>query len=206
MSELYEKGTPRAEGYRDVEVSALAAAGDSAWRVDVREPSEFNGILGHIAGTELVPLSTVEASAERWPREAELVVVCRSGGRSARAAAQLARKGFTRVMNLRGGMLAWNEAGLPVVRTEPEPRLSVTDVLDALLARMRELGGGVPATTLHGMLKAHGGSPTHVQLLSVLELLQTAGQVAVKDPGAFERVLRECRDMLAVSRPEARAG
>ncbi|PTL84907.1 rhodanese-like domain-containing protein [Vitiosangium sp. GDMCC 1.1324] len=206
MSALYEKGTPRAEGYRDVEVSALAVALDSAWRVDVREPAEFDGLLGHIAGTELVPLRTVETAAERWPRDAELVLVCRSGGRSGKAAAQLASKGFSRVMNLRGGMLAWNEAGLPVVRAAPAPRLGVTDVLEELLSRTRELGGGVPAPALHGVLKAHDGPPTHAQVLSLLELLQAAGQMAAKDAGAFERVLRECRDLLAVTQPEARAG
>lgn len=206
MSTLYERGTPNAEGYRDVDVSALAASLDTARRVDVREPSEFDGLLGHIAGTELVPLRTVEAAAERWPRDAELVVVCRSGGRSAKAAAQLVGKGFSRVMNLRGGMLAWNEAGLPVVRALPEPRLGVRDVLDELLARMKELGGGVSASSLHGVLKAHDGLPTHAQVISLIELLQTAGQVAAKDAGAFERVLRECRDLIAVSQPEARVG
>jgi rhodanese-related sulfurtransferase len=42
--------------------------------------------------------------------------VCRSGGRSARAAEELARRGFRHLYNLRGGMLAWNEARLPVER------------------------------------------------------------------------------------------
>lgn len=204
MSALYEKGTPRAEGYRDVDVTALAEALGSARRVDVREPSEFDGILGHIAGTELVPLGTVETAAARWSPEAELVLVCRSGGRSAKAAAQLARRGFTRVMNLSGGMLAWNEAGLPVVRKAPEPRLTVKDVLDTLLARTRELGGELSA--LNGVLNTDGGPLTHARLQSLLEQLQGPGRVAVKDPGAFERVLRECRDMLSVARAEASAG
>jgi sulfur-carrier protein adenylyltransferase/sulfurtransferase len=195
MSALYEQGTPRAEGYRDVDVKTLAAALDSARRVDVREPSEFDGILGHIAGTELVPLRTVEEAAARWPHDAELVVVCRSGGRSAKAAAQLARRGFTRVMNLSGGMLAWNEAGLPVERTQPEPRHTVRDVLDTLRARTRELGGALPAWS---------GPLTHARVLSLLE--QAPGQVAVGDAGAFAQVLRECRDLLAVARAEASAG
>ena len=205
MSALYEQGTPHAEGYRDVDVSAVAGVKNEVRLVDVREPSEYEGLLGHIAGAELVPLSTVEEAAGRWPREAELVMVCRSGARSGRAAAQLARKGFPRVMNLRGGMLAWNEAGLPVVRPASAPALQVTDVLDTLLARMRELGGGVSASTPRGLLQAHGGAPTHTQLLCMLELLQAAGQVSVKDAGAWERVLRECRDMLAVSRQESSA-
>lgn len=205
MSALYEKGTPHAEGYRDVEVGAVAGAKNALRLVDVREPSEFDGLLGHIAGAELVPLSTVEAAAGRWPHDAELVMVCRSGARSGRAAAQLVRQGFHQVMNLRGGMLAWNEAGLPVSRTVLPPPLQVADVLDTLLTRMRELGGGAPESLPRGLLQPHGGPPTHAQLLCLLELLRAAGQAAVKDAGAWERALRECRDLLAVARQEITA-
>ena len=205
MSALYEKGTPHAEGYVDVDAGAVAGEKNEVRLVDVREPSEFDGLLGHILGARLVPLSTVGQEAGSWPREAELVMVCRSGARSGRAAAQLARQGFQRVMNLRGGMLAWNEAGLPVVRAEQPPALQVADVLDTLLARMRELGGAVPASLPRGLLQANGGAPTHSQLLGMLELLRAAGQAAVKDPGAWEGMLRECRDLLAVSRPESSA-
>jgi rhodanese-related sulfurtransferase len=205
MSALYEKGTPHAEGYRDVDVSAVAAVRNEVRLVDVREPSEFDGLLGHIASAELVPLGTVEEVAGTWPRDAELVMVCRSGARSGRAAAQLVRQGFHRVMNLRGGMLAWNEAALPVVRRALPPPLQVADVLDTLLARMQELGGGVPPALPRGLHQANGGPPTHAQLLCMLELLRAAGQAAVKDPAAWERTLRECRDLLAVSCQESSA-
>ncbi|MFY0562776.1 rhodanese-like domain-containing protein [Archangium lansingense] len=205
MSALYEKGTPHVEGYRDMDVSTVAGVGNGVRLVDVREPSELEGLLGHIAGVERVPLGTVEEACGRWPRDAELVMVCRSGARSGRAAAQLVRKGFHRVMNLRGGMLAWNEAGLPVVRPASASPLLMTDVFDTLLARMRELGSAVPTTTPQVLLQAHGGAPTREQFLRMLELLQAAGQVAVKDPGAWEQVLRGCRDMLAVARPESSA-
>ena len=52
----------------------------------------------------------------RWDADAEIVLICRSGARSGRAAGSLARAGFTRVMNMTGGMLAWNAAQLPVER------------------------------------------------------------------------------------------
>lgn len=84
--------------------------------VDVREAHELDGELGHIRGVEHVPLATVAQAAAAWDREAEIVVICRSGGRSARAAEQLAALGFRRVFNMAGGMLAWNAAGLPVER------------------------------------------------------------------------------------------
>lgn len=82
--------------------------------VDVREPQEFTGELGHVPGAQLVPLATLLDVAATWDLDREIVLVCRSGGRSARAAATLASKGFRHLYNLRGGMLAWNTARLPI--------------------------------------------------------------------------------------------
>jgi glyoxylase-like metal-dependent hydrolase (beta-lactamase superfamily II)/rhodanese-related sulfurtransferase len=84
--------------------------------LDVREPEEFIGELGHIRGALLVPLDALE---RRLPKlagyvERDVVVVCRAGARSASAGAILRRAGFQRVINLEGGMLAWAAAGLPV--------------------------------------------------------------------------------------------
>jgi sulfur dioxygenase len=84
--------------------------------IDVREPDELTGELGHIEGIEHVPLGTVPASCAAWSRDDEIVVVCRSSGRSAKAAEHLAAQGFTRIHNLVGGMLAWNAATLPIVK------------------------------------------------------------------------------------------
>jgi rhodanese-related sulfurtransferase len=84
--------------------------------IDVREPDEYAGPLGHVAGAELVPLATLGAAATGWPRDAALLVICRSGGRSANGATLLVQQGFTQVHNMTGGMLAWNEQRLPVDR------------------------------------------------------------------------------------------
>jgi len=86
--------------------------------LDVREPEEFVGELGHIEGALLVPLDALE---RRLPKLAgyvdrDVIVVCRAGARSASAGAILRRAGFQRVINLEGGMLAWAEARLPVQR------------------------------------------------------------------------------------------
>jgi glyoxylase-like metal-dependent hydrolase (beta-lactamase superfamily II)/rhodanese-related sulfurtransferase len=86
--------------------------------LDVREPEEFVGDLGHIQGALLVPLDLLEL---RLPKlagysEREVVVVCRAGARSATACAMLERAGFPRVQNLEGGMLAWQDRALPVQR------------------------------------------------------------------------------------------
>jgi rhodanese-related sulfurtransferase len=113
---LFDKAIAHAEGFRDVEPTLLHAhLGDSPV-VDVREPHEFTGELGHVPGARLTPLATVEAAARQWDPEKDVVIVCRSGGRSGQAARTLVRLGFKRVMNLRGGMLAYYAQNLPVER------------------------------------------------------------------------------------------
>ncbi|HKU37381.1 MAG TPA: MBL fold metallo-hydrolase [Polyangiales bacterium] len=82
--------------------------------IDVREPDEYRGELGHIADAELVPLGSLIAAAGSLPRDRPIVTVCRSGGRSGRAALELARLGFARVASLRGGMREWNADHMPV--------------------------------------------------------------------------------------------
>lgn len=95
---------------------ALAAKDPRPRIVDVREPSEFTGELGHLPGARLVPLGTLENEAPAWARESPIVVVCRSGTRSAKAAELLVRLGFLQVLNLTGGTQAHVNAGLPVDR------------------------------------------------------------------------------------------
>jgi len=82
--------------------------------LDVREPDEFDGALGHIVGAKLVPLGTLMEKAETLSKEKPIVVVCRSGARSAQATVLLRNKGFTRVANLAGGMLRWRAQRYPV--------------------------------------------------------------------------------------------
>ncbi len=117
MNALYESGATNPAGYRDVLPAQVAARRDDVHVVDVREPHELTGELGHILGVEHVPLATVEVAAQSWSKDEAIVLVCRSGARSGRAAGALAKMGFRRVMNMAGGMLAWNEAKLPVERS-----------------------------------------------------------------------------------------
>lgn len=84
--------------------------------IDVREPAEFVGELGHLPGAELVPLATLPERARAWRRNEPILLVCRSGNRSARAAEMLGEMGFERLFNLEGGMLAVNEQKLRVER------------------------------------------------------------------------------------------
>ena len=116
MPFLYEHAMPHPGGYREIDPVRVASSGAKVRVVDVREPAEFVGDLGHAPGAELVPLGTLERAAKNWNREQEVVLVCRSGARSARAAALLALLGFQRPMNMVGGMIAWNQARLVVQR------------------------------------------------------------------------------------------
>jgi glyoxylase-like metal-dependent hydrolase (beta-lactamase superfamily II)/rhodanese-related sulfurtransferase len=75
--------------------------------VDVREPDEFNGPLGHVPGARLIPLGTLQQRASELEKEQPLITVCRSGARSAQATVLLGKAGFQKVANLSGGMLRW---------------------------------------------------------------------------------------------------
>jgi sulfur dioxygenase len=100
------------------EVAVRRVAAPPPLVLDVREPDEFRGELGHVPGSVLVPLRELAARADELTpfRDRDVIVVCRAGVRSATAAAMLTGLGFEHVSNLRGGMLDWNEAQLPVER------------------------------------------------------------------------------------------
>ncbi|OYY66564.1 MAG: MBL fold metallo-hydrolase [Burkholderiales bacterium 28-67-8] len=82
--------------------------------IDVREPTEFTDVLGHIRGARLVPLSQLTAQLAELDRSRPVVAVCRSGARSAQATVLLTKAGFEQVANLAGGMLRWRAESLPV--------------------------------------------------------------------------------------------
>ncbi|MDC0710844.1 rhodanese-like domain-containing protein [Stigmatella sp. ncwal1] len=89
--------------------SALPPA-TSVRRIDVREPSEFDGPLGHLPGAELIPLGSLPTAAASWSPSEPLLLICRSGARSMQAARWLAERGFQQLYNLEGGMVAVREA------------------------------------------------------------------------------------------------
>ena len=82
--------------------------------IDVREPDEFDGPLGHVPGARLMPLGSLLERSASLDRTRPLVIACRSGARSAHATVMLARAGFEKVANLSGGMLRWRTQGLAV--------------------------------------------------------------------------------------------
>jgi len=84
--------------------------------IDVRGPDEFTGPLGHIPGARNLPLNELPRYIAELGSltEKPIVLVCHADKRSASAAALLGDAGFRDVAVLRGGMVRWTEAGLPV--------------------------------------------------------------------------------------------
>jgi len=88
--------------------------GDDLFLLDVREYVERE--ICNIGG-ELIPKDTVSQHIDRLPRDREIVVYCRSGGRSQAVAQELKTKhGFQNVSNLAGGMLRWSDDVDPSMR------------------------------------------------------------------------------------------
>jgi rhodanese-related sulfurtransferase len=86
--------------------------------LDVREPDEWEA--GHASDARFIPLGALEARVGELAENPSIVVICRSGARSARATTFLVAQGFDAV-NLAGGMRAWAAAGLDVVTDAGEP-------------------------------------------------------------------------------------
>ncbi len=78
--------------------------------IDVREPREFS--KGRVPGSQLIPLPKLLGHPDLAPRDRDVVLICRSGRRSARAAAALLAAGHPHVASMRGGMVAWESANL----------------------------------------------------------------------------------------------
>jgi len=106
----------RVRGIKDVDiVEALQLINHSnALVLDVREEPEYQA--GHILNAKWIPLGKLTERAgelERY-REQAIVVVCRSGNRSAAACSMLGKQGFAQAVNMAGGVMAWQKSNLPL--------------------------------------------------------------------------------------------
>ncbi len=88
-----------------VELKQRLDRGDALRIIDVREPNEYQ--INRIPGSELIPLGEIPRRYAELDPDAEVVVLCKMGGRSAKAADYLRSVGFKRVLNLKGGILDW---------------------------------------------------------------------------------------------------
>lgn len=86
---------------------------NGAFLLDVREPSEWNE--AHVEGAVLIPLGELSSRINELPTDQDVLIICRSGNRSAQARDILRAAGLARTTSINGGINAWISAGLPVV-------------------------------------------------------------------------------------------
>ncbi len=100
-------------GFKEVTVQQAHEMLDSgnAVLIDVREPNEYTEI--HAKNARLMPLSTFDQHLNEIPQDKDVLLICRSGGRSAQAGMLAAQAGLKRLHNVRGGTLGWVQAKLP---------------------------------------------------------------------------------------------
>jgi len=102
------------EGEIDVtELKQKLDRGDQFVLIDVREPHEYK--IASIPGAKLIPLGEFPKHVDEFAKDAEIVIHCKSGGRSARACGILRQAGFAHVRNVVGGILAWSDKVDPSV-------------------------------------------------------------------------------------------
>lgn len=87
------------------ELNAEMKLGSAPFLLDVREEDELEVIV--LPGIHHIPLGQIEARFTEVPQDQDVVVICRSGGRSGRATEFLMSKGYTRVRNMATGMNGW---------------------------------------------------------------------------------------------------
>ena len=110
-----QSDTATADGLpREISVAeASVMRDDGAFVLDVREPDEWNE--SHIPGATLIPLGELASRVDELPQDQKIVVVCRSGNRSAQGRDILLSAGFEQVTSMAGGVNQWKAAGLETV-------------------------------------------------------------------------------------------
>ena len=98
------------------EINELLSSGGECQVIDVREFSEFNN--ERIADAQLMPLSNFEKHADEVDHSKPVYIMCRSGNRAKQAAERLVKRGFADVHVIEGGMAAWANADLPIIKGE----------------------------------------------------------------------------------------
>ena len=98
---------------------AIDLAKGESWLVDVREPDEWEA--GHAEGAYSLPMSQLNERIGELPQDATLLVICHSGGRSAKVTEALVGQGYDAI-NVSGGTMGWQSAGGVVVADGPAPR------------------------------------------------------------------------------------
>ncbi len=86
--------------------------------IDVRDANEIQELSYDVQGVKNIPLARLESKLGSIPKDKQVILVCRTGKRSAQAFEILKTKGYTNVATMKGGILAWKKAGYPVKASE----------------------------------------------------------------------------------------
>lgn len=98
-----------------VELKNELESGAKLFLLDVREAHELQ--ISSLPGIVHIPLGEIEARFEEIPRDEDVVIICRTGGRSGRTAEFLLGQGYSRIRNLTSGMNGWAETVDPSMET-----------------------------------------------------------------------------------------
>lgn len=88
------------------------ASGEDVLLVDIRTPAEI--AQGAIPDAMQLPMHLIPIRISELPKDRDVVLYCRSGARSYQACAFMMQQGYDRVLNLRGGIIAWARHGYPI--------------------------------------------------------------------------------------------
>jgi rhodanese-related sulfurtransferase len=113
IQDLIETALRKHKTVSPIEAVALMN-GDDTVVIDVREANEY--AEGHIEGSRNIPVSKIAERAYELEayKQSPVVVTCNSGTRSPQACGKLVSQGFTKVFEMKGGMMAWEDLKLPV--------------------------------------------------------------------------------------------
>ena len=91
----------------------LEAVKNGSVFIDVREPYEIDEVAYDIPNAILIPLGEIQTRMNEIPKDVDIIVGCRSGGRSMNACAFLNMQGYENLKNLNGGIMSWVDNGCP---------------------------------------------------------------------------------------------
>jgi glyoxylase-like metal-dependent hydrolase (beta-lactamase superfamily II)/rhodanese-related sulfurtransferase len=104
----------RVEPIPPIDIDALNPDADDVFILDVREPAEY--LKGHLPNAVNIPQAELALRLDEIPRDRTVAVICQAGYRSLRAAQFLKQVGLSRLVSVRGGTTAWEDAGKPLVQ------------------------------------------------------------------------------------------
>lgn len=167
--------------------------------IDVREASEFEGPLGHIARAEHVPQGDLPERIESLSGGLPLLLVCRSGNRSGRACERFPDAEAT---NLAGGMIEWNELSLPVERRPLTDPASVLDALAVWLSQVQRMEPGAARAFVSERMPAPTDRRSAVDALAAIDRVAEALSSGAAPPADLQLVCASLRgDLEAMPRP-----